>query len=134
MGLMCTGCYEKKDYFKIEATVPYHTYRVGKCDCLGEVVEIDDLCIDAIILLNKKGWTTKFCCSGHLDEGLTATYIYFEHMPNSIPMGFKRDNDKNVIRAKNIHKELTGLKGYYALLELNKKLYRWANYLPERKR
>lgn len=64
MAYMCMGCYEVYDR------------DLGHCPksiCSYEVVEIDDLMIPTIRLLNQKGYTTEFCCSGHTyDDGCTS--------------------------------------------------------------
>lgn len=137
MGLMCTGCFEKRQLHEVRRNVfeEYHPYHVGACKCGGNVCEVDDLCIDAIIILNKKGWTTKFCCSGHLDEEDVGTYVYFEHAPDNLPpIGFRwdRSNGMDTIRYRRSHDNLTGLRGYRRLLDLNYDLYLWAHSLPER--
>lgn len=31
----------------------------------GEMIEIDDICVDIIESLNRYGFTTQFCCQGH---------------------------------------------------------------------
>jgi len=37
------------------------------CEVCGksEIVEVDDLCANTVILLNKNGRTTDYCCEGH---------------------------------------------------------------------
>ena len=35
-----------------------------------DVFEVDDLIADTIILLNKKGYKTKYCCAGHNDKSI----------------------------------------------------------------
>lgn len=130
MALLCTGCYEQKKHYNIEMKEPYHPYHVGNCDvCKSNVVEVDDMMVDTIEILNKKGWKTKFCCSGHLEESFLATYIYFENRPEEIPFGFyvsdmgsihliSRDNPK-------------GIEGYQKLLNVNIGLFKWATNLPQ---
>lgn len=134
---MCTGCFEKQRFFKLKSREQdYHPYHVGNCQCGGIVCEVDDLCIDAIILLNKKGWTTKFCCSGHLDAEDIGTYVYFKYAPDTLPpVGFRWDRSNNMptIRYRMAYGNLTGLRGYKRLLDLNYNLYVWANSLSERK-
>lgn len=66
-------------------------------NCLCEVVEIDELFVPIVLELNKKGYATRFCCSGHLEKDLKNinSYIYFEDfakLPN-LPEGYKYDQD-----------------------------------------
>lgn len=35
------------------------------CDAIGELVTLDELMIKPIVELNKKGYKTEYCCSGH---------------------------------------------------------------------
>lgn len=51
-------------------------YNNQKCD--HEFVEIDDLMVESMIILNRKGYKTKFCCQGHAYEGINCGYVYFE--------------------------------------------------------
>ena len=88
MLLMCSDCFEV-DYRK-------RKYGIYCKKCGGNLEEIDDNFIQAISLLNKKGYTTKFCCSGHpKNDHINESYIFFEksivlpHLPN----GYKYEED-----------------------------------------
>ena len=130
MILMCTGCYEKVEYYNIKMSKTFHPYNVDTCDCGGKVCDMDELIFPTIQTLNKKGWTTAFCCSGHLDEGFINTYIKFTHMPDSLPSGFYKDGD--CIRHHDGRREdATGLNGFVKLSNINMRLYKWALSLPE---
>lgn len=50
------------------------------CDAVGELVTLDELMIKPIVELNKKGYKTQFCCSGHDLRGLYDQngYILFD--------------------------------------------------------
>jgi len=37
-------------------------------ECNGEIIEVDDLMYNTLKILNEKGYTTKFSCSGHTTE------------------------------------------------------------------
>jgi hypothetical protein len=67
---MCTECftpYDKKWH---------HNLVCKNCGSYGTLVEIDEIFLESIIILNKKGYKTNYCCSGHLiKEG--ASYIAF---------------------------------------------------------
>lgn len=111
-------------------------------DCHGDVVEIDELFIPVIAELNKKGYKTNYCCSGHIGE-ISNSYIYFidEIVLPYLPNGYLYDQDmyphvdwskwktKNTIRKQfDINKNLN---------ELSKEIYRnaievleWAERLP----
>jgi hypothetical protein len=129
MALMCTGCYKRTQFYKIDMNEKFHPYEVGTCNgCKGKVVEIDDLIVDATILLNQKGYKTKFTCSGHLDESFFATYIFFEERPYTAPKGFYIDD--YCIRLTNQRNKNRAL-GFERLLEVNLNIYRWALGLPD---
>ena len=52
--------------------------RCPKPGCVGDLVHIDELMLPIIRTLNKKGYLTKFCCSGHVNEEYSYPYISFE--------------------------------------------------------
>jgi hypothetical protein len=133
---MCTGCYDQVNYYDIDLNENYHSYKVGNCKKCGKnVAVVDDMIIETIILLNKKGYKTRFCCSGHLNnKDMFHTYIMFDSidsMPDKIPFGFmKTDNhDNHCIRLRNPQKP-KGLSGLKRLFSVNEELYRWAEELP----
>lgn len=132
MSLMCTGCFEVKKFYEVTPyqDKPYHPYKVGTCECGSNVCEIDELILPTIIELNKKGWATDFCCSGHMNEGAICTYIKFKNMPITLPFGFRKDED--CIRYDKFFVDLRGLEGFERLLRINRNLYSWATRLPER--
>lgn len=131
MILICSNCNELKEYYDINLNKDFHPYNVGNCDvCNENVFEVDELIAPTIIELNKRGWTTKFCCSGHLGEEFLHTYILFEYVPNSAPALFYKDG--NSIRVKNPARELSGIEGYDELVMVNRRLYQWALNLPKR--
>jgi hypothetical protein len=130
MALMCTGCYKQTDYYFIALNEKYHAYTVGNCKKCGEnVAEVDDMIIDTIILLNKKGYKTKFCCSGHLNENHFGTYIMFINRPDILPEGFYPTD----MECMHLHstRNPKGYEGFKKLLEINLNLYKWANELPD---
>lgn len=59
-----------------------------KCKCNGIKIEIDDSIADIIMILNKKGFSTDYCCGGHIVEknilngGIPDTYIMFSEAMN----------------------------------------------------
>ena len=70
---VCMSCYEVYDDFYSK-----HFEFCPKADCVGgEVVEVDELMIPAIIELNKRGYYTEFCCSGHIYDVSAGGYIKF---------------------------------------------------------
>jgi len=103
-----------------------------KINCHGEVVEIDELIMPTIIELNKKDYTTEFCCSGHSYERYTNTYISFtgEKIPMNLPKGFimEKIGDKFCIR-KYYDNISSKLERFEEILKTNLELLKWANNL-----
>lgn len=59
------------------------------------MVEIDDAFWQDVVTLNKNGYITKYCCSGHNDKDCCSGYIYFEPFVKliSIPNGWRLDKN-----------------------------------------
>lgn len=104
-----------------------------KSNCNGRTICLDELMIPAITVLNKKGYSTKFCCSGHY-PGYNQTYIMFEEYVEipSLPNGFRFDNceDNVVIRSNEPFSE-SCLRDFYKICDHIKSLTKWAEELPE---
>ena len=83
MKKMCLSC------FKV-----YAATRKSPCrNCGSNLVKIDELYIVIIKILNQKGYTTTYCCSGHIYEKLPQSYILFGEgikLP-SLPEGYVID-------------------------------------------
>ena len=78
-------------------------HRCEKCDFKDNYwqepnIEIDSKLAFQISILNKKGYKTKFCCSGHALENFITTYIYFEDKIDSCPEDWYIDDDGYIIR------------------------------------
>ena len=69
MGYICSKC------FKIYKEGANKECGVG--GCRGEIVQIDELLLPTIKVLNKKGYKTESCCSGHFDNLDDRCYIKF---------------------------------------------------------
>lgn len=67
------------------------------CASLSELATIDELMIEPIVKLNKKGYKTSYCCSGHglRDHSSKYGYILFAKgikIP-STPKGWNKETD-----------------------------------------
>jgi hypothetical protein len=85
MGCLCDTCFE------IDKRKCRSGLQCKNKNCDGWIVEIDELFLPAISLLNKKGYYTRNCCSGHMwDKVICRAYIQFEGTPNlpCLPEGF----------------------------------------------
>lgn len=106
IGLMCPHCYDftiRKTKLNLLSEVesfddadiisdvveypelvvyPKVDYILNQCEVCGErdvhLIEIDPNIVEAISILNKKGYKTRFCCEGHGDEN-TLGYILFDN-------------------------------------------------------
>ena len=89
---LCSKCFD----------ILYSKYhKCTKCDFNNyeEVnIEIDSKLAFQISILNKKGYTTKFCCSGHALDEWVSSYIYFEDKMDSCPEDWYIDDDGYIIR------------------------------------
>jgi hypothetical protein len=106
--------------------------RCPKASCDGYVVELDELIAPTIITLNKKGYITEFCCSGHWYKEHINTYIVFadeDYIPKELPHGFVLEKGRNTIRYKEDGDNQTFEYKFFKILEINKKLFKWANNL-----
>lgn len=95
MPKICMKCYEiyREDLPTIKGEYNF----CPKATCYGEVVEIDELMFPTIIELNKKGYFTEYCCSGHYYEKSPNSYIKFQEdveLP-SLPKGYKLEPNLN---------------------------------------
>ncbi len=143
MAKVCMDCLEsygeQVHSFKLEKD-EIGTYMVcPKRGCSGTVVDIDDIFAPIIVLLNEKGYYTKECCSGHMEEFITESYITFETdmdlLPN-IPQGYKlrilkaESGEENVIMFKRITGRNT-IEIFQEILNNALQTYAWALGLPE---
>lgn len=90
---LCSKCFD----------ILYSKYhKCTKCDFKNndeEVnIEIDSKLAFQISILNKKGYKTKYCCSGHSLDEWVGTYIYFEDKIYSCPEDWYIDDDGYIIR------------------------------------
>jgi hypothetical protein len=129
---VCMSCYERYDGKFLRDIRDFGEIFCPRVDCHGDVVELDELIAPTIILLNQKGYLTKFCCSGHWYEYSSNAYIYFyeDCIPEAIPASFKIDeHSKDVIRAR--YEANENESKYDFVIRINKELYEWASSLPE---
>src|SRR5699024_5601752 len=103
-----------------------------------DVVELDELIAPTIILLNQKGYFTKYCCSGHWYENVCSPYIYFEsgfepvcEPPKDFTWEFiERDDGNTIIRAEYDGDKNDIIMKYHWVYWVNDNLYKWADNLP----
>lgn len=130
----CLKCFE---VYRDRAIVCHkiNTDHIGRLpcfkeDCLGSIVELDELIAPTIIELNKKGYLTKFCCAGHWYKKYNAPYIYFlgeEFTPEIMPEYFHLE-ENDTIRSRFESKD--DKERYDYVININNELYKWARELP----
>lgn len=118
---LCSKCFD----------ILYSKYhKCTKCDFKNnyeeENIEIDSKLAFQISILNKKGYKTKFCCSGHALEDCVRTYIYFEDKINSCPEDWYID-EGCIIRGNKIRDwiELDFITRENILTNYNGNLLKW---------
>lgn len=109
-----------------------------------DMIELDDLMITPILLLNKKGYKTEWCCSGHVYEHGNTGYIRFIDnifMYNYVikPNGkinlnnnkYLYIDDNKTIRAKDDKKDTMTLRELNkSIMDFNMEILKWALALP----
>lgn len=133
--LACTICWE---LYESKTGIIVDGCSCPKRECLGQVADIDELILPAIILLNEKGYFTEYCCSGHFHSGTsTSAYILFDQSVKQVdvpalPKGFTFDTrNQNLVC---IRRELRA-KDRYDLhrkaVEASVDVLEWVKSLPE---
>ena len=110
------------------------TKRCSDILCDGYVFEVDELMIMPIKILNKKGYKTQFCCSGHIDRGYCGGYIAFAIgcEPPTVPKDWHMD-DKRCIRYSFNRKRLSSPETKYSeILKHMVTLDKWCKELPNK--
>ena len=130
---MCLDCYEIYDRHLIKPN-PYDDYTFcPKSNCIGNIIEVDELLIPTIRILNQKGYYTKACCSGHYYGQHSNGYIMFEEdidIP-SLPCGWTKEIFANhvTIRSSRKYNKPT-IKNFKQICDNAKILVDWALSLP----
>ena len=126
--LMCPFCFElyNADYLQVQNEKWY----CPKPSCRHKLVEIDEQIAIVISLLNRKGYETLYCCSGHpsLEPGDLHPYIFFKawSIPDTLPEGWEYEKAD---RSKQCTITLKSEKiSYWQGLE---NLHKWALELPK---
>lgn len=136
---VCMSCLKVWDSYYLD--INYSSYLIVTCPkCDGRVVEVDELMTPTIIELNKKGWKTTFCCSGHLynNGDKLGVYISFEGkvIPPNLPENFIAESNGAIYHKTqkfNNSNRPNQLKRFQQLFNLNMELYEWSLNLPYKK-
>ncbi|MGH4139448.1 hypothetical protein [Clostridium sp.] len=106
--------------------------------CLSKLEDIDTPILDIIFNLNKKGYRTEYCCSGHPEQKVYSAYLVVSESINGeiAPEGFslKYKDNRTIITSLNVKKS----KVKASTVELEKlarknlgNLRKWIIELPE---
>ena len=130
-------CKECGKVFETEHIHMQFEYGDGKCPtegCKGNAFGIDENMIIPIMLLNKKGYDTKWTCSGHVFEPIQDAYIVFasdKSFPDTLPVGWYKDDEcQNCIRVKNSGRKVNPVLRQMVILKNMENLLEWAVALP----
>lgn len=107
--------------------------------CHRKLFEIDENMIVPIRILNKKGYKTSYCCSGHIFAGFFGGYIAFSPdtvLPVQPPKGWKYDKAPlEESRCKCIRYNFKGCKNEIdrtkMIFSKTLSLIKWCEELPE---
>ena len=113
----------------------------------GEVFECDELIAPAISLLNKKGYITEFCCSGHILDSMYESlessilsveypgFIVFDKKVKTIPdtpdLFEVINNPQGFIEIQWNFSSKTHIKRLAEMSDAAIRLFEWADSLPE---
>ena len=106
------------------------------------VFECDELIAPVISILNRKGYKTQFCCSGHVNsrslykDDLQRCYIMFNYKKDlllesgfTMPDGFEFDEDPYINDSTVIEHYYSKYYDWIEILDTMKALYKWAEQL-----
>jgi len=151
---ICEKCYEPLD-LSAHRNIYWDAFICRHCKKIVKGIELDELIIPIISILNKKGYKTKYCCSGHGLDSLVSMkrksadlinnwYIMFDGLYkykelnldslklDGVNIEFENFDGDTIIR----HRFIDELENFYIALgfvsSLNITMYDWANSLPER--
>ena len=65
---LCLECGEIYDSDWLFKRIRSEYIQCPKTNCVGTLFEVDELLLPTIKILNEKGYSTKFCCSGHAKD------------------------------------------------------------------
>lgn len=113
----------------------------------SSLFEVDEFIAPIISILNKKGYYTRYCCSGHYiddemgDYGCSNNDCYIMFVNNgdmkymkSLPEGFVLEEDNNYFDSFVIRKQYKNndMNRYVEIMDTMKELYEWALKIPKR--
>ena len=140
MGYFCLKCHQVYDD-SIQQITPikyknengiYDEWRMcPKENCYGKIIEVDELILPTIMELNKKGYETDYCCSGHICEKDTNTYIKFkkDNAPKSIINNFVMEGKNPLIIRKKYDNNMPLTNKFKDIMQTNCDLYEWSKQL-----
>lgn len=107
-----------------------------KANCRNILIEVDELILPTIKILNTKGYSTEYCCSGHYcDEDPRCNIVFSEgiDIPN-VPVGFKKIKRGDFTHLKSLYSSSKqSYRDFYEICDNAKRLLKWAIKLPYRK-
>ena len=139
---LCEKCYEMIDLSQ-HRNEWWDDYICCHCGETSFGLEIDEMILPAISELNKKGYFTQYCCSGHSLDGsphrdtINNFYIFFKKKcepsmpPEQSDIKIESDSDGTIYR-KVFSSDLNYFRLFEMILDFNKEVYKWAKSLPER--
>jgi hypothetical protein len=140
MAYVCLNCGTVLESFvmkKVEHEIGSENLSCPITTCSGYVIEVDELFLPIITLLNNKGYTTQYCCSGHYYHNTPNSYIMFSEdtdLPN-LPVGWAMDEVTNSFIGKctirrYFDKSKDYIEMYKDILDNAKTTLEWAKKLP----
>lgn len=126
--VMCTGCfnlYNKKYLNTEEKHCP-----LPECGKYDKLMEIDELIARPIQILNRKGYRTLYCCSGHygLEKYNKTPLAYIMFNCNTIPTTYPEGWHWGELCGHKHSIETTGEIDYFDSI---RNLYKWVEELPK---
>lgn len=130
---LCLDCGEVYNSEQLNLSPFIEDILCPKSSCHGYLIEVDELLIPTIKLLNDKGYTTNYCCSGHYNNHNPRCYILFAEgidIPN-VPKRFKKVKFGNCISLESLYSsKRQSYRDFYEICDNVKSLLKWAINLP----